>query len=71
MTEYPLDRFLTILAAEGIRPGRRDYDRIGLLLQTGGQWTIARLRDTLMALLAKDEDQQEIFLRCFSNVPHG
>jgi hypothetical protein len=65
MTMYLLDRFLNLLAADGLRLTSRDYERVGLVLQTGGQWTIARLRDTLMALLAKDQDQQEIFLRHF------
>jgi hypothetical protein len=57
--------FLISLAASGIRPTIRDYQRISLALQTGEAWTITRLRDVLLALLAKDEDQQEIFLRRF------
>ena len=45
----------------------RDYERIVLVLQTGGPWTIERLRDTLLALLTRNEDQQQVFLRHFND----
>ena len=65
MNDFPLDPFLASLVANGIRPTVRDYERISLVLRTGGPWTITRLRDTLLSLLVKDEDQGEIFLRRF------
>lgn len=65
MNDYPLSPFLASLAADGIHLTVRDYERIHLTLQTEGAWTLLQLRDMLMALLVKDEEQQEIFLRRF------
>lgn len=65
MSDFPLAPFLTALAADGIPLTLRDYERIHLALQTGGPWSIPRLRDTLLALLAKDTEQQELLLRRF------
>jgi formylglycine-generating enzyme required for sulfatase activity len=67
MTSFPLDPFLTTLAADGIRLTSRDYERIALVLQTGGPWTAARLRTTLLALLARDEAQQELIAQRFED----
>jgi len=63
--DFPLSPFLAALAADGISLTLRDYARIHLALQTDGAWTITRLRDTLLGLLARDADQQELFLRRF------
>jgi formylglycine-generating enzyme required for sulfatase activity len=43
----------------------RDYERITLALQSGGEWTVERLKDVLLALLVKNKDQQRKFLRRF------
>lgn len=67
MNDFPLNPFLASLAAAGIRLAVRDYERIHLALQAGGPWTITRFRDTLLALLVKDEDQRDIFLRRFDD----
>jgi hypothetical protein len=65
MNAYPLAPFLTALAADGLQITIGEYARISLALQAGGAWTAARLRDTLLALLAKDEGQQEVMRRRF------
>ncbi len=67
MTSFPLDPFLTTLATDGIRLTSRDYERIALALQTDGLWTTARLRATLLALLARDEAQQELIAQRFDD----
>ncbi|MBI1925884.1 formylglycine-generating enzyme family protein [Candidatus Poribacteria bacterium] len=67
MNAFPLHTFLATLAADGIRPTVRDYERIGLILGTGGPWTLTRLRDTLLSLLTKSADEQALFLRRFDS----
>jgi len=67
MTSFPLDPFLTTLAADGIRLTSRDYERIALALQTDRPWTASRLRATLLALLARDEAQQELIAQRFDD----
>lgn len=67
MHTLPLNAFLIALTSEGIRLTSRDYERIALVLQTGGPWTTDRLRATLLALLARDEDQQELITRHFED----
>lgn len=62
----PLQPFLVALSAEGFRLTVRDYERIALVLRANGPWTILRLRDSLRALLARDEDQSERFDACFA-----
>lgn len=64
---FPLAPFLVALSAEGVPVTVRDYERIGLVLRTGGPWTITRLRDALRALLAHDVDQRERFDSCFAS----
>ena len=64
MRDLPLHAFLASLGDE-MRPTIRDYERILFALHTGGAWTITRLRDTLLALLVHNEDQQDTFLRRF------
>ena len=66
MNDFPLYPFLAALAADGIHLTLRDYERVYLALQTSGPWTLTRLRDTLLALLAKDEEQHELLRRRFS-----
>ncbi|MCP5087521.1 MAG: choice-of-anchor D domain-containing protein, partial [Rhodobacteraceae bacterium] len=65
MNMFPLQAFLTSLKADGFRITMRDYQRIAAVLRTGEVWTLPRLRDTLLVLLAKDVEQQEIFERRF------
>nr|VFJ56799.1 MAG: hypothetical protein BECKFM1743C_GA0114222_101854 [Candidatus Kentron sp. FM]VFJ57092.1 MAG: hypothetical protein BECKFM1743A_GA0114220_101823 [Candidatus Kentron sp. FM]VFK11467.1 MAG: hypothetical protein BECKFM1743B_GA0114221_101834 [Candidatus Kentron sp. FM] len=45
--------------------GVRDYQRMAIMLSASGPWTVARLRDTLLALLVKNRDQQNKFLGRF------
>ncbi|HMQ32203.1 MAG TPA: hypothetical protein PKD53_15845 [Chloroflexaceae bacterium] len=65
MRDLPLAPFLSALADDGFVVLPRDYQRIQLVLQTGGSWSIARLRDTLLALLARSPEAQERFLQRF------
>ena len=44
----------------------RDYEHMSLALQTDGPWNIARFRDLLLSLLARDQEQEEISLRRFN-----
>ena len=62
---FPLASFLHVLEEDGFRLTVRDYDRIALVLATDGDWTLARLRSVLCALLARNEDQQDLFARRF------
>ena len=66
MQAFPLAPFLATLEADGIVLTARDYERLQLVLQTGGVWSLARLRDTLLALLARDSDMQEVLLQRFN-----
>jgi len=65
MTNFPLAAFLTSLSAEGIALSVRDYDRLLVLFRTGGVWTLPRLKNVIVSLLAKDEDQQRSIERKF------
>lgn len=65
MNVFPLAPFLASLAADGIRLTLRDYERISLALHSAGEWSLPRLHDVLLALLAKDQAQQELFTRRF------
>ncbi len=65
MKSYTLNPFLSSLAADGICPGIRDYERIRLMLQSSGNWNLKQFRDVLSALLVKDQDQQALFRRRF------
>lgn len=66
MRDFPLAPFLVSLAADGIQLTLRDYERVALALQGAGLWTLSRLRDTLLALLAKDDEQHEVLTRRFN-----
>lgn len=65
MTSVPLGPFLTSLATDGIFLTSRDYERIGQVLQSDGPWTISRLKMVLLALLARDEEQQDLIAQRF------
>ncbi len=66
-THFPLNSFLASLAADGIRPSIHDYDQLIVVFQTSGDWTLSRLKNVLIALLAKNEERQEIISRRFDN----
>ena len=66
MNTFPLLEFLTTLESDDFRLTVRDYDRIAIALSTGSEWTILRLRSMLLSMLAKSEEQREIFLRRFN-----
>ena len=65
MEDFPLHAFLTSLASDGVVLSVRDYDRLLRAFENGGTWTVPRLRNTLTALLARDEDQQRLIGRRF------
>ncbi|MCP5004073.1 MAG: SUMF1/EgtB/PvdO family nonheme iron enzyme [Planctomycetes bacterium] len=65
MNQFPLSPFLIKLRDDNIRVTVRDYERIKLALNTGGEWTRSRLRDVLLCLLVSDWEQEEAFLRRF------
>ncbi len=71
MSNIPFHLFLASLATNGIRLTVRDYELIQLALQTGGVWTISRLRNSLLVLLAKNPEQQESFIRRFEQWFHS
>jgi WD40 repeat protein len=62
---FPLNEFLASLASDGIRLSVYDYDQLIVIFQTGGIRTVSRLKNVLIALLAKSEEQQEIISRRF------
>jgi hypothetical protein len=64
---FPLSTFFQSLESDGIRLTVRDYNRIARVLGCNGRWTLARLRDVLLALLAKDENQRELMGRRFDD----
>ncbi len=64
---FPLSSFLISLESEGFRLTVKDCERIDAVLRTGGKWSLTRLRNVLLALLAKDLDQREAFQRCFDD----
>ena len=64
---FPLQSFLLSLENDGIRLDVRDYDRIAMVLSTDGDWTLKRLRDVLLVLLAKDTDQRDLVGKRFDN----
>ncbi len=66
MDHFPLSPFLESLASDGILVGSRDCERIGLVMQTGGDWHMTRLKDVLISLLSTNIDQQEIIERRFN-----
>ncbi|MDM8543712.1 SUMF1/EgtB/PvdO family nonheme iron enzyme [Desulfococcaceae bacterium HSG9] len=67
MDNFPLNSFLVSLATDGIRLSVYDYDQLIVIFQTGGIRAVSRLKHVLTALLAKNEEQQEIILRRFDN----
>lgn len=67
MTDFFLKPFLDTLAADGIRVTISDYSRITLAMRAGGPWDLERLRGVLVALLAKNPEQEELLLRRFES----
>ncbi len=65
MNDFPLQAFFASLAQDGVVLSVRDYDRLLRAFETGGAWTVPRLRNTLTSLLARDEDQQRLIGRRF------
>jgi len=65
MTDYPLQIFLTSLHSDGIAISVRDYKQLLIIFQTGGNWTVSRLKNVLTAFLAIDIEQQELIHRRF------
>jgi len=66
MNDFPLASFLSSLSAQGIRVTLRDYQRIALVLRViQGAPTLIRLRNTLVALLSSDEEQERTIFRQF------
>src|ERR1044071_7068312 len=66
MNTFPLTPLLVALSADGIQVTIRDYDRISRALRAGGEWTIQRLHDTLLALLVQNAEQEAIFCQRFN-----
>jgi hypothetical protein len=62
---FQLSTFLYALESDGIRLNVRDYVRIQRVLGCDDGWTLDRLRDVLLALLAKDATQRELVGRRF------
>ncbi len=51
MSNLFLSPFFASIESDGFRLTIRDYERIALVLSTGGKWTVTRLRSVLVALL--------------------
>jgi formylglycine-generating enzyme required for sulfatase activity len=64
MNLFPLTPFLDKIK-DDIPLCVKDYERMILVLQGRGPWSMERLKDSLLALLVKNPDQQEKFLRRF------
>ncbi|MEO5373459.1 MAG: formylglycine-generating enzyme family protein [Alphaproteobacteria bacterium] len=58
---FLLAPFLETLASDGIRPTLNDYRRIALVLGTGGEWSVARLRAVLITILVRDRKLRPAF----------
>ncbi|HAO20918.1 MAG TPA: hypothetical protein DCQ37_10920, partial [Desulfobacteraceae bacterium] len=67
MNTFPLTPFLIKLEENGFRFTLDDYQRISMVLTTGGAWTISRLRMILLSLLVKDREDKSLFLQCFED----
>ena len=65
MDTFPLHTFLVSLAADGILLTIRDYEHLHLALQTGGKWDIHRVKNVILSLIAKSEEQQRLISRRF------
>ena len=63
---FPLNEFLASLASDDISLSVYDYDQLIVIFQTGGIRTVSRLKNMLIALLVKSEEQQEIISRRFN-----
>lgn len=67
MDSFPLTPFFASLAADGIRVRVSDYDRLSLVLRTGGPWSLSQLRGVLLALLVHDPTKQKPFIDRFDS----
>ncbi len=65
MNDFPFSTFLALLSTDGIHLSIHDYERMQRAFAAGGIWTIVRLKNVLIALLAKDNDQQRQIGRKF------
>ena len=61
-----LEHLLTRLRASGIFLGPEEYARVRVLLASRVEWSLPRLRESLVALLAKSPGQQERFRKTFN-----
>ena len=68
MKDFPLHTFFHLLASDEIVLSVHDYNRLLLAFQIGGVWTLQRLRNVVVAILAQDEHQSEIIGRRFDKV---
>ncbi|MCP4106342.1 MAG: leucine-rich repeat domain-containing protein, partial [Desulfobacteraceae bacterium] len=65
MNNFPFTPFLVSLESDGFCFTLHDYERISMVLRSGGDWSINRLRFVLVSLLVKDNDQKSLFLKRF------
>lgn len=63
MNTFPLSPFLESLAADDFQTTLDDYRRIAIVFQSKENWSINYLKNVLLALLVKNEEQKEIFNR--------
>ncbi|MGA1839917.1 MAG: formylglycine-generating enzyme family protein [bacterium] len=61
----PLEPFFLVLSEKGFTITITDWERLHRALACRGNWTLRRLRNVLISLLAKNEEQTIIFERCF------
>ncbi len=66
MNQFPLSPFLIKLRDDKIKVTVRDFERIRLALNTGGEWSVKRLRNVLLSLLVSNQEQEEVFVRRFN-----
>ena len=67
MDDFFLKPFLDSLSSKDIKVSVFDYHRITLVLRAGGPWDLECLRGVLSALLVKNPEQEESFVRDFNN----
>ena len=62
---------MKLLAHDHIPVSIGDLDRMAVVFRTGGTWDLARLKNALTALLAKNEEQQKLVLHRFEQFFHN
>ncbi|MDM8516434.1 hypothetical protein QUF76_09560, partial [Desulfobacterales bacterium HSG16] len=65
MNHFPFAPFFIVLKEEGFCITLDDYRRISTALKADESWDIGKVRSVLIALIVKNEDQKELFIRCF------